>query len=478
MNKFLGCALAGALLATAFGSTSALAQDWKERTDIDIWTRLQYIGEESNDLGTNNEDYEDSFSQQLQLMVETEFTPDVIGYFHGRAINIDGDTGFDDDTGEAVPLNQSFLELRELYMRFEDVLGIDPLYLQVGRQRLREPRAIWWNSDQDLAKVGVQSSLFSAFVAAGEDTNSYRTTTDNDYEEDDEDRFRILGEVAWQYQYNHFLEFRTLYEHDHSGLEPVGSRIRQDNRDDEDQEVIWAGVRSAGTWRDAVQGVKNIKYQADLIGLYGEEELLDSTAGGNFRTVTGSRSRDVRAWAFDGTLIVDPYDKKGPVFNLGYAFATGEDDPNGSGTDNEFRQTDLDGNFSRLGLERNLQRNYGEVLRPELSNLHIASAGVAYPFSDYMDVNATYYHYRLDEDATSHRSSNISAARSGNDKDVGQALDLALYVDVDDEFSLDIPYTRDLDFRLIVGSFFPGDAYEPSGTNEAFRIFSEFKFSF
>ena len=51
-------------------------------------------------------------------------------------------------------------------------------------------------------------------------------------------------------------------------------------------------------------------------------------------------------------------------------------------------------------------------------------------------------------------------------------------VDVDKQFQMKIPYTKGVNFRFVLGSFFPGDAYEPDGDNEAFRAFSELKFRF
>lgn len=442
---------------------------------------FQYLGQQDRDLGSAGAGYQDSFSEQAQVMAGYHFTPNLLGYFHGRALNVDGDTGFQDDTGETTSSAASFLELRQLYLRFENLFSSPPAYLQVGRQRLREPSSLWWNSDQDLIKAGYDSTLFSAFVAGGEEMHSYRTGSNDDFQEADKDRLHIIGEASWQHTYNHFLEARAVYENDHSGIEPVGSFVNADDRDNEDQNLFWAGIRAAGELTDKENHpfIGQFKYRADLMGVAGEEDLLNTAAGpGGFRTVTGSTGRDVRAWAFDGRVIAKPFSGiHAPALTLGYAYGSGEENPAGTDTDSEFRQTDLDGTSSRLGLERNQQSHYGEVLRPELSNIHIAMAGVAVPLSDHTDISATYFNYHLAEDATSHRSSGVTAAMTGTDKDVGQAVDIGFYVDLDDQFSSKLPYTRDIDFRIVAGSFFPGDAY---GVNDedAYRVFSELKFKF
>lgn len=457
---------------------SALAQDKKDKFEVDVGLNFQYIGLESPDLGTGNSDFESSFSEQLQLAAGANFTDDLFGYFYGRALNIDGDSGFDDDeNGSSVSAEQSFLELRQLYLKKSNLFNVTPLSLQVGRQRVRETRAIWWNSDNDLVRLNYDSTLLSGFVAAGENMASYRTGEGTDFMEADEDRFRTLGEVSWQYRYNHFLEGRFLYEDDHSGLEPVGSVVDANDRDNEDQNIAWVGVRAAGDVLKPVDMMGRLKYRADVIGAWGEEDLLTTAAGApGTRTVTGSRTRDVRAWAFDGGITADPGAEGGVVLTAGYAFGSGDDNP-ADGTDGEFRQSDMQGSSSRVGLERQQQKNYGEVLRPELSNLHVLTVGAGYPVTDATDVGLTYFHYRLDENATGLRSSGISAPMNNTDKDVGQALDFAVNVDVDDEFGLKNAYAKDIDFRFVVGSFFPGDAYG-AGDHEAFRFFSELKFKF
>lgn len=480
MRIFSGITAGVALCSFAI-SAPAQAQetgDWSDRITVDTRLTLQYNMQENMDLGTASEDREHSISEQLQLLLGAELTENINAYFHGRALNIDGSASFDDeDSGAVSTAEDSFLELRELYLEKEELFGMLPLSLQVGRQRVREPRSIWWNSDNDLAKVSYKTTLLNGFIAAGENLTSYRTS-DDDFLHDDEDRFRTLGELSYQYRYGHFIEGRFLYEDDHSGLESTGSIIDASDRDNADQNLLWAGVRAAGI----IEGdgpASFIKYRADIIGVGGDEDALLSAAGpgSDSRTVTGSRERDVRAWAFDGSLIADPATRGGTVVYGGYAYGSGDDNPN-DGTDEEFRQTDIQGSSSRTGLERQQQKNYGEVLKPELANLHVLHAGAAYPVTDSTDLALTYFNYHLDEDATRLRSSGISSPLNGTDDFVGEALDFMVNIDLDDQFEFALPFTRDVDFRLVAGSFFPGHAYSPNDSEEAFRIFSEIKFRF
>ena len=465
----------GCLLLSAAIPSAAMAEDTALDINIKHQLSLQYTGEENDDLGANNEDWKDSFSQQFQTQVDADITEDLSAFAQGRVLNIDGESGFDDDTGESIGVDQTFFELRQLWLMQRNLFGVVPLGVQAGRMRVGEPRGLWWNSDFDMARLRWDSTLVNGFVGIGEEMTSWRSTTDNDFREDDQDRFRALGEASWQYTHNHFLEGRFLYEDDHSGHERAGTVISAADRDDSDLEAVWAGVRAAGA-SDSGTFFGPLQYRADLVSLFGDDDMQTSVpAAGGGRTITGSRSRDVEAWAFDGMVIAKPHERV--AVTGGYAFGSGDDDP-ADGTDEGFRQTDLDGNFSRMGLQRSSQRNYGEVLRPDLANIHVLTAGADYALTEFSNVGLTYFNYRQDEEAAAVRGSGLTVNPNGMDDDIGQAADLTLFVNVSEEFSVAVPHVDDIDFRFVAGSFFPGDAYDPNDGDAAYRVFSELKFRF
>jgi hypothetical protein len=87
-------------------SPSAKAQEdasaIEQKPESSVWDKfhndfrvtLQYISEDDTDLGATNAGTEDSFSQQLQMMTGVDLTEDWYGFFHGRALNINGESGF------------------------------------------------------------------------------------------------------------------------------------------------------------------------------------------------------------------------------------------------------------------------------------------------------------------------------------------------------------------------------------------------
>lgn len=459
----------------------ARAQDAEKLKKIDLNAQLtlQYIKEDNTDLGAGD-GKDASFSQQLQTSVGFDVMPELRAFAKARALNSTGDTGFqDEETNVSSGGDAAFLELRELYLLKKNLRGQAPLSLQAGRQRIREPRSLWWNSDNDLVRLNYESTLLNGFLAAGEDLFSYRNNTDDDFEESDEDRFRILGETSWQYEYGHFLEGRAAYENDHSGLERRGSIVPAFNQDSEDDELVWFGARARGAFSDLKPFWANLNYRADAIALAGEEDKVTfgPASRAKFRTVTGSRNADVRAWAFDGSVTAGPIANSNAFVTLGYAMGSGDEDQ-GDGVDHEFRQTDLHSSSSRGPDGRATRRHYGEVLRPELSNIHILNAGIDYSLSDSVGFGASYFYYSLDEKDSSLRSSGVNAPLNGNDKSLGHGVDALLNVDLDGQFRAESKYVKDADLRFIAGSFFPGESYRPNDDETAFRFFSEIKISF
>lgn len=469
--------LATALCALAIGLSSVTqAEPLPESVEIKGQLSAQYIDEDERDLSDGREN---SLSEQAQVSATAHVSDTFTAFTTIRAINIDGGAGFDSDTGETISNDQSFIEAREFWLRWEELFDVVPLYLQVGRQRVREPRSLWWNDDFDMARLGYRSTLLSGFVGVGENQSSYRLGNEDDFLQSEEDRFRMLGEASWQYRYNHFLEGRILSEHDHSELEAPGRIIDANDRDSEDLDAFWAGVRAMGEFATPAPALNAFGYRGDLIGLWGDVDTLTSAAGPGIsqRTVTGSMDEDLSAWAFDGMLTFDTTFPLQPVFVAGYAFGSGDSNP-GNGTDHNFRQSDLHGSNSRYGLGREGHKNYGEVLRPELSNLHILTAGADFPVTPATDIGVTYFNYNLADDASGMRSAGITAPLTGTDEDIGQEIDVILNVDVDDEFGAKPSYVDDVGFRFIVGGFFPGDAYGVNDDESAYRVFTELKLRF
>lgn len=466
---------AGLVLAVPAYAAEKEKPKLQVRTDI----KLQAIGEDNTDLGTVNGDFVDSRSAEAKMRVTYDPLKTVRFLWEGRAVKNHGETGSEDPNTGANAGREDFLEWRQSWVEFKSLGGREPASLKVGRQRFSEPYSLWWSRDFDALRLGYESTLSSGFLAVGENLVSYRTSHD-DFMAEDEGLLRVLAEESWQWRPEQFIDFRFMWQDDHSGMEYPGSLVPTDNRDSSDANLFWGGLRASGKTMNPVGG-ENVGYRLDLMGLTGTDEVQTTGAGpGGFRTVTATRENDVTGWALDAGLTVPlpVRAEKNPVAIIGYAFATGDD--NAADSDDEsFRQTGLDGNYSRPGIASESLHNYGSILRPDLANIHVATLGVGVPVFKTSDVSMLYHHYRLDEPATALETSGIDAPLNGNDHDLGQGVDVMLNVDIASEFSLTNTPFDSIDLKTTLGVFRSGDAYGPDGDGEtAARGLTELRFRF
>lgn len=476
MNSFKSYLLSGMCAAMVLWSAPALAGQTYGPLTLDGAIKAQMTLLENNDLGTANARYQNSQIVEGRLRATLKITDDVTAMTEARAVKNFGDGGgIDQDTGELLG-RDDFAELRQYWVSFSSLFGYVPLSAKLGRQRFSEPVGLWWNRDFDAVRLSYNTTLLNSFIAAGQNMGGYRTTKD-DFRNDDEDLLRVMGETSWQWRYGHFIEGRFSYLNDHSGRNAAGSLFDANNRDSSDARLAWAGIRSHGLLR-GYAALDGIAYRLDLMGVAGTEDTESTAAApGGMRSVTGYSERDVRGWAFDSSLRVPLPTALKADFIAGYAFGSGDDNPN-SGTDNAFRQTGLDSNSSRLGFSNAAVHNFGSVLRPDLSNIHILTAGLSAPLFTASDITGIYHYYHLDEKATGLLTSGIRAPLNNRDRELGHGLDLVLSSNLTDEFGLDTGAVGPLTFKATAGAFRAGDAYGAADDEWSSRGYIEFQLRF
>jgi hypothetical protein len=317
-------------------------------------------------------------------------------------------------------------------------------------------------------RLQYSTKTLRGFLGFGEALSSNKTVKDS-FRAEDRGRFRLFGESSWQWKPDHFLEARLHYQSDHSGTGEAGDVIPLEKRDDEDMQAAWAGLRAAGTNNFASGLLEKFKYKIDLMGVSGKEDNVTTTAGptSQTRTIRNVDRQNVRGWAFDTQFNFALKAPLHPNITLGYAYGSG--DGNGGNTDNAFRQTGLQSNASRLGLASGSVYQFGEVLRPELSNLHILTAGIGVPLKDYGDLSFFYHYYELADTATELRRAGINAALTGASRHLGQEGDVAFNLDLGKMMSME----RAMKLRTSAGVFDAGAAYGPADDETSVRFFTE-----
>jgi alginate production protein len=137
-----------------------------------------------------------------------------------------------------------------------------------------------------------------------------------------------------------------------------------------------------------------------------------------------------------------------PTVTVAYAFGSGDDDPFDE-VDRTFRQTGLHLNNGKWNGVTSF-RYYGQVLRPELANLHIQTYGLGIRPRHKTSVDFVYHRYRLDRPASRLVRSTIRDRRLNlMDLEVGEEWDMVIGFEA-------IPH---LEIEVDLGLFLAGKAF-------------------
>ena len=348
-------------------------------------------------------------------------------------------------------------ERGETWVRLDRLLGRD-LSLKIGRQSFEEPRRWWWDDDLDAAGLRYRNDPWSFDFGVGRELPR-KSLREKFIDPENEGVFRVLARSQWQYVKNHALDFFFLHHNDRSRTPSVGALVKADREDDSDARLWWGGIRASGAKPMALRG--ELSYWADLAAVFGKEKILElDSAPGNRLIVTERRKQQVRGWAIDvgGRWATELPSR--PVLILGYAVGSGDKNPE-RGADRAFRQTGLQSNDEEF-------RTYGELLRPELSNLSISTLAVQWPIFSRSHVEFAYRHFRQVHAAPFVRDGRIDAEPNGRNKNIGQEWML---------YSL-VKEWKKIEIELVGAAFRAGSAYGPLSGKMAYSLFTKLTFEF
>jgi alginate production protein len=286
--------------------------------------------------------------------------------------------------------------LDELWL-LETRLFNTPFAIQVGRQKLRDSRQWWWDDTMEAVRLHYFGSKLTAFVGAGRSTAAFSTTGPLDAEA--RGLLRIFGNATWEWKKRQSLELFALHQDDRTRGYAVGDIINRDRIDERDARLVWVGAHARGCVKPNLKlSVKpklprRLCYWGNVAQVRGTERafgLVPLDAG--HEIVDQVERRTVRGRAYDTGVSIELPFKQKPVLTLGHARGSG-DRPRTPGRDGAFRQTGLQDNDGKFrGLSR--FRYYGEVLRPNLSNIAIDTVALGIPFGDDSWVETVWHRYR------------------------------------------------------------------------------------
>jgi len=338
---------------------------------------------------------------------------------------------------------------------YMDGFAGDRVALHLGRQNLRETCEWWWDDDLDAARIVFDDGPLHAYAGFARELAKVSTRDDGiDPEQEDVDRF--FASASWLWSARQSLELFALHQNDRSSSPALGQFVRESRQDESDADLTWLGVRAMGQRSLDARGT--LRYWADLAYVRGDElayEFDDDAVDARIR-------REVDGYGIDLGASWETRLPGRPAFTAGFARGSGDRDPD-DGDDGSFRQTGLHGNKWRFyGVNR--FRYYGEVLRPELSNLDIYTLSAGMRFWQNSSVELVYHHYRQVKPAQTLRDVRIDADLDGQHRHVGDGIDLVI----------GIREGRHVDLGLTAGWFRSGSAYGALAGESAWLLNLEF----
>jgi len=130
-----------------------------------------------------------------------------------------------------------------------------------------------------------------------------------------------------------------------------------------------------------------------------------------------------------------------------WAFGQGDDQP-ANGTDGNFRQTQMQDNNAKFGGVTSF-RYYGELVDPELANMHIGTLGIGWRFTAKGSIDLVGHYYMQDKAYRRIIDSDIDQRPNGIDRELGWEIDAII----------GWRPVRSWDFELVIGRFTPGKAF-------------------
>ena len=383
---------------------------------------------------TGDADDEAQFETSVDLEAFFELTPSVSAY---AELKLSYETEYD------IPWvrdeDEFELERGELWL-YTDRPFEWPFSLQLGRQNFAEEREWWWDTDLDAIRAIYNGRIVTAEFAVAREL-AKEVLNDAHADAEDTDINRVLGNVQWRYSSALILDLFFLHQRDVSSGFVPNELARVHEEDELDADLTWWGLRASGG--HGFERGFDVNYWLDLAFVRGEETRYEFDDVDSRRVVVEERvDEDRSGWAFDAGASITLRGRREPTFTLGLARGSGDDDAEGT-----FRETGLNDNSGKYnGVSR--FRYYGELSRPELSNLQIASLAYGWRLGNSTSVELLYHNYRQLTAQPEH-SLRIDQDANSRNRHLGDEINLVFSAEE----------WKHWEMELIGNYFIPGSAF-------------------
>jgi alginate production protein len=463
-----------AIVAASFGlATPLLAQ----ALELDYRLKASVVGvaDGGRDLDLENADPTREAYVDATPWVHLQFSDDWAAFARVRAFVPTGtllQPGNDNDNVGAT--DKSFVALKEAWLEYGGFTSYPGEVLRLGRQRIRDGDAQFFDQDIDALRWIVNTTLLDSEIGVAHQFDSYRSDG-VDVSREQKDRTYVFGHIDYDWTERQRIGLRAVHAIDDHDAPQPGAAVDPTLRDTRG-ELTWVGLYADNhpyDWRAIRPQGEIVSYWSSMTFLSGSRDrIIEDPAT---HTVSGSSAEDTHAWAAETGIRAQV---AGPL-QLGAAYTYSSGGSAGD-ADRQFEQTGVQSNYSRFTGTRAQIYRYNEAYRPELGNLQVATAFASIGDARY-DASLIYNHFRRPESDGVVVSDALQVDPVQNSHDLGDGLDLVMskYFALGRPSAEELPdYTpsddsADSSVRLHASLFKPGDSYGSAAKNE-YRVMLEF----
>lgn len=376
---------------------------------------LTYNPRRNLDLDSTEPDRRDRLSQEIKLSVDV-----LLGEHASVLLSVKGVADRDLKREGREPSSESAVERDDMWLQIRH-LGGEPLSFQIGRIPLSEERTWWWDESLDAFRLTWRGE--ATFLDTGLGREIARVSNREEHIDKVEQGIgRWFGRAGYVWRPRHAVELFWLHAKDGSDSTPIGQVIPEEDADESDATLNWVGARLSGEERMA-DGMR-IRYWGDVASVRGTERISDYVDSGTGVANQGDSIRKVRGTGFDVGASWTLGATFSPTVTAAYALGTGDSDDS-DGVDGTFRQTGLNENKVRFrGVTR--FRRYGEVFRPQLSNLSVSTVGLGARPIPSASIDVVWHRFFLMKADGRMPDSRLNRDPDGLSKELGSEVDLIL----------------------------------------------------
>lgn len=340
----------------------------------------------------------------------------------------------------------------------------DRVSYQIGRQNFNDDREWWWDEDLDAVRIHYNAGDTQAEIALAQELGRENTDAARIHPEEDK-VLRLLASVTREIDRRNERSLFLLAQYDHSDTEAVGTFVHSDLRDESDLDALWLGWRAQGRWK--LPNDDRLYYWLDSGAMWGNERAIDyDPVDGDRRVVDGVEQRRVRGAALDLGLNWQTSLPGRLTFTAGYAVGSGDDDPD-DGVDGNYRQSGMQDNDDKFRGVTGF-RYYGDLLRPELSNIAITTFAAGFRFLGQNSLDLVFHGYRQLRPMDEIRDARLDYDPDGVDTDIGSEINLVLGIEE----------IANWEIELVASRFRAGTAYGARRGETAEKLGLEIFFRF